>query len=152
MTCIDLHFRPWITRICMSQVFNHHILISKTNYFLIFFFNQKWWGRAEKCINARLCMSQVFIHHILISKTKYFLNFFFQSKMMTKSWKMHKRAFLHFSGLHPPYFDLQKPIISWTDFVSKYGEVRSVTCIDVHFRPWNTPLCLSQVFIHHILN
>ena len=71
--------------------------------------------------------------------------------MMGKSWKMHKRAFLHFSGLHPPYFDFKKPIISWTDFVSKYGDVRSVTCIDVHFRPWNTCLCLSQIFIHHIL-
>ena len=74
-TCINVRFRPWNARLCMSQLFFRHILIKKLIYKEFGFLSKDGGGRPETCINvrfrpwnARLIMSQVFPHHILLKK------------------------------------------------------------------------------------
>ena len=45
-----------------------------------------------------------------------------------------KRTFMHVSGLPPPYFDKKTKKLYKLFLLSKYGEGRPVTCINVRFR------------------
>ena len=99
-TCINVRFRPWNARLCMSQIFPHHILIIKLIYKVFGFIIKIWWGktwdmhkRAFQGLKrtfmhvsglpppyfdnktARLCMSQVFPHHIMKVKPIYGFNY-----------------------------------------------------------------------------
>ena len=77
-TCINVRFRAWNARLCMSQVFPQHILIRKLKFIKFLVLLSKYGGgRPETCVNvrfrpwnARLSMSQVFPQHILIMKPK----------------------------------------------------------------------------------
>ena len=137
----------------MSQVFIHYNLIKKTNYFLnCFFLSIKNGGdRPEKSKNARLWNFQVFPHHFWLRKRYLRERLVFLIKIWwMKPSDMHKRVFqglkhtfMHVSGLHPPYFDLRKPIIFQIVFFSnKNGWGRPEKCK-------NARLCFFQVFPHH---
>ena len=132
----------------MSQVFPHHNLILKTNYFINWFFKSNY-----TCLRS----SPTYFD---LKKNSWYSNwFFFKIKIRWgKTWYMRKHAFqglkrmfIHVSGLPPPYFDKKtKYFINWF-FLSKYGWGRSETSINVRFRPWKAGSCMSQVFPHHIL-
>ena len=118
-TCVNVRFRPWNARLCMFQVFAHHILIIKLIYKVFSFLSEYGGGRPETCINvrfrawkARLCLFQVFPHHILIKKLICKVFSFIIKIWWGKTWNKHKRAFqplkrsfMHVSGLPPPLFD-----------------------------------------------
>ena len=45
-TCINVRFRAWNARLCMFQVFPHHILIIKLFYKAFSFIIKIWWGKT----------------------------------------------------------------------------------------------------------
>ena len=117
--CINVRFRPWNARLCMSQVFPHHILIIKPDTLYISFIIKIWWGKTwEMHKRAFQGLKRTFMHVSGLSppyfdyKTKNFINCFFIKIWWGKTWDMHKRAFqglkrtfMHVSGLPPSYFD-----------------------------------------------
>ena len=75
-TWINVRFRAWNARLCLSQVFSHLILIKKQSIHKMVALSNYGEERPETCINV---ISQVFPHHNLV-KTNFFINCFFLSK------------------------------------------------------------------------
>ena len=98
----------------MSQVFPHHNLILKTNYFINWFFKSNY-----ACLRP-------FPNIFWFKKTVDIVIGFFKIKIRWgKTWYMHKHAFqglkrmfIHVLGLSPPYFDKKiKYFINWFFFI-----------------------------------
>ena len=80
-TWINVRFRPWNARLCMFQVFPHHILIVKLIYKVISFIIKIWWGKTWKMPERAFEGKKRTFMHVsgfpppyFGNKTKYFLN------------------------------------------------------------------------------
>ena len=164
-TCINVRFRPWNARFCMSHIFPHHILIKKNNLKSNWFFIKICWGktwymhkRAFQALKRTFCVSQIFPQHILIKKPITLEIVFF-----IKLWRgrpetcnnLHFRAwnarFMHVPGIPPRSFDLKTNYLRYCFFFIKLWRGKTW---DMHKRAFQalkrTFMHVSGVF-HHIL-
>ena len=62
-TCINVRFRAWNARLCMSEFFPQHILIRKLIYKIFGSFIKIWWGKTwDMRKRAFQALKRTFIH------------------------------------------------------------------------------------------
>ena len=163
-TCINVRFRAWNARLCMSQVFPHHSLILKKIIKFLVCLSNYGGGRPETCINvcfgawnAHLCMYQV-VPTVFEKKTNYFTNIFIISKYnggrpeSCRNVRFRLRnARLCMSQVFPHHSLIRKPIYKLIVFLIK---IRREKTWDKHKHAFQA---LKRTFIyvwglsHHIL-